>query len=78
MTNVCPFQHKRILLLKNVNLKISSNRITRFFAPFPVSARQKPSLRIEIMRMLNQILKKTAPQYNSNSLNGKKTQQKRS
>ena len=58
----------------NLERKISRRKTTRFFAPFPVSAWPKSLLQFDFKNHENvwtDLKKKTAPQYNSNSLNGK-------
>ena len=53
--------------------KIQTAKPLVFFAALPVSAWPKSPLQFDFMKMCEQILKKkTAPQYNSNSLNCKK------
>ena len=57
----------------------SRRKTTRFFAPFPVSAWPKSLLQFDFKNHENvwtDLKKKTAPQYNSNSLNCKKNQEK--
>ena len=59
--------------------KISRRKTTRFFAPFPVSAWPKSLLQFDFKNHENvwtDLKKKTAPQYNSNYLNCKKTKRR--
>ena len=58
-----------------IRVKNSRHKTTRFFAPFPVSAWPKSLLQFDFKNHENvwtDLKKKTAPQYNSNSLNCKK------
>ena len=66
-----PFSHYFKIRAK----KNSRRKTTRFFAPFPVSAWPKSLLQFDFKYHENEwtdLKKKTAPQYNSNSLNCKK------
>ena len=66
-----PFSHSTLKLPR----KNSRRKTTRFFAPFPVSAWPKSLLQFDFKNHENvwtDLKKKTAPQYNSNSLNCKK------
>ena len=62
-----------------IRAKISRRETTRFFAPFPDSAWPKSLFQFDFKNHENvwtDLRKKTAPQYNSNSLNLKKNQEK--
>ena len=70
-----PFSHSTLKLER----KISRRKTTRFFAPLPVSAWPKLLLQFDFKNHENvwtDLKKKTAPQYNSNSLNCKKTKRR--
>ena len=76
-----PLARNRIFVQKSfsrptlkLEQKKSHRKTTRFFAPIPVSAWPKSLLQFDFKNHENvwTDLKKTAPQYNSNSLNWKK------
>ena len=62
-------------LYLQIRIKNSRRKTTRFFAPLPVSAWPKSLLQFDFKnheKVLTDLKKKTAPQYNSNSLKCKK------